>query len=141
MRRWSSDGLLLIGDAAHTMSPAGAIGVNVALATAAVAAQVLFPHFGRGPIANDVLQEVHRLREADVRTLHRFQLAAQGVLLGQGSRNPIVKRITQAAIPLVLRSPLLPRLARRLFFGAPLPPLDPAWSFREPSGVTTIRPG
>jgi 2-polyprenyl-6-methoxyphenol hydroxylase-like FAD-dependent oxidoreductase len=27
---WARDGLLLIGDAAHTMSPAGAIGVNVA---------------------------------------------------------------------------------------------------------------
>jgi len=34
-------------------------------------------------------------------------------------------------IPLFLRSPLLPRVQRRLFFGAPLPPLDPAFSFRE----------
>jgi 2-polyprenyl-6-methoxyphenol hydroxylase-like FAD-dependent oxidoreductase len=130
VRQWSRDGLLLIGDAAHTMSPAGAIGVNVALATAAVAAQVLYPHFGHGPIGRDVLQEVQRLREADVRTLHRFQVGAQGVLLGQGSRNPVVKWVAQTAIPLILRSPLLPRLARRLFFGAPLPPLDPAFSFR-----------
>ena len=29
------------------------------------------------------------------------------------------------------RSPVLPRFQRRLFFGAPLPPLDPAFSFRE----------
>ena len=61
--------MLLIGDAAHTMSPAGAIGVNVAIATAAVAAQVLYPHFGYGPIGHEVLQEVQRLREADVPTL------------------------------------------------------------------------
>jgi 2-polyprenyl-6-methoxyphenol hydroxylase-like FAD-dependent oxidoreductase len=135
MRQWSRDGLLLIGDAAHTMSPAGAIGVNVALATAAVAAQVLYPHFGHGPIGRDVLQEVQRLREADVRTLHRFQLGAQRVLLGQGSSNPVVKWMAQTAIPLVLRSPLLPRLARRLFFGAPLPPIDPAFSFRGGAGV------
>ena len=40
---WARDGLLLIGDAAHTMSPAGAIGVNVAIATAVVAAQEIFP--------------------------------------------------------------------------------------------------
>ena len=130
MREWSRDGLLLIGDAAHTMSPAGAIGVNVALATAAVAAQVLYPHFGHGPIGREVLQEVQRLREADVRTLHRFQLGAQRVLLGQGSRNPLVKWVAQTAIPLIVGSPLLPRLGRRLFFGAPLPPLDPAFSFR-----------
>ena len=131
MRRWSRDGLLLIGDAAHTMSPAGAIGVNVALATAVVAAQVLYGHFGHGTIGREVLQEVQRLREADVRTLHRFQLGAQGVLLGQGSSNPLVRRVVQAAIPLIVRSPLLPRFARRLFFGAPLPPIDSAFSFRE----------
>ena len=130
MREWSRDGLLLIGDAAHTMSPVGAIGVNVALATAAVAAQVLYPHFGHGPIGRDVLQEVQRLREADVRTLHRFQLGAQGVLLGQGSRNPIAKWLAQAAITVIVKSPLMPMIQRRLFFGAPLPPLDPAFSFR-----------
>jgi len=130
MREWSRDGLLLIGDAAHTMSPVGAIGVNVALATAAVAAQVLYPHFGHGPIGREVLQEVQRLREADVRTLHRFQLGAQGVLLGQGSRNPIAKWLAQAAITVIVKSPLMPMIQRRLFFGAPLPPLDPAFSFR-----------
>jgi hypothetical protein len=31
----------------------------------------------------------------------------------------------------VLNSPLLPRMQRRMFFGAPLPPLDPAFSFRQ----------
>jgi 2-polyprenyl-6-methoxyphenol hydroxylase-like FAD-dependent oxidoreductase len=131
VRDWARDGLLLIGDAAHTMSPAGAIGVNVALATAAVAAQELYPHLGHGPIKREVLQAVQRLREDDVRTLHRFQLAAQGVLLRQGSRNPLVKWLAQIFIPLFVRSPLLPRLQRRLFFGAPLPPLDPAFGFRE----------
>jgi hypothetical protein len=35
------------------------------------------------------------------------------------------------ALPIFLRSPLLPRVQRRIFFGAPLPPLDPAFSFRE----------
>ena len=53
VRDWARDGLLLIGDAAHTMSPAGAIGVNVALATAAVAAQEIYPKLGRGPIPRE----------------------------------------------------------------------------------------
>src|SRR5262249_33684055 len=64
---WARDGLLLIGDAAHAMSPMGAIGVNVAIATAAVAAQQLYPRLGHGPIAHAHLQAVQRLREADVR--------------------------------------------------------------------------
>jgi 2-polyprenyl-6-methoxyphenol hydroxylase-like FAD-dependent oxidoreductase len=128
---WSRDGLLLIGDAAHTMSPAGAIGVNVALATAAVAAQQIFPHLGHGPVPHALLDAVQRAREADVRTLHRLQLGAQSVLLGQGSGNPVVRWLVRTLLPLVLRSPLLPRVQRRLFFGAPLPPLDPAFTFRD----------
>src|SRR2546422_2249 len=129
LRDWTRDGLLLIGDAAHTMSPVGAIGVNVAVATAAVAAQELYPHLGHGPIKREVLRAVQRLREDDVRTLHRFQLGVQGVLLRHGSRNPVVKWLVQTVIPVFLRSPLLLRVQRRLFFGAPLPPLDPAFSF------------
>ena len=78
---WARDGLLLIGDAAHTMSPMGAIGVNVALATAAVAAQEIYPRLGRGPIPRADLAAVQRLREPDVRALHRLQLSAQQVLL------------------------------------------------------------
>jgi 2-polyprenyl-6-methoxyphenol hydroxylase-like FAD-dependent oxidoreductase len=127
---WARDGALLIGDAAHTMSPAGAIGVNVAMATAAVAAQVLYPRLGHGTIAAEHLKDVQRLREGDVRTLHRLQLGAQRVLLSQGSGNPLVKWLGPRLLPLLLRSPLLPRVQRRLFFGAPLPPLDPAFSFR-----------
>jgi 2-polyprenyl-6-methoxyphenol hydroxylase-like FAD-dependent oxidoreductase len=122
--------MVLIGDAAHTMSPAGAIGVNVALATAAVAAQDLYPLLGHGPIARDDLATIQQLREGDVRTSHRFQLGAQHVLLAQAGGNPILSWLLPKVLPLLLHSPLLPRVQRRLFFGAPLPPLDPAFSFR-----------
>jgi hypothetical protein len=107
----------------------------VAIATAAVAAQVLYPHFGHGPIGHEVLGEVQRLREPDVRSLHRLQIGAQGILLGQGSRNPVTKWLVQTAIPLLLRSPLVPAVQRRIFFGAPLPPIDPAFSFKEPAAA------
>jgi len=130
MRSWSRDGMLLIGDAAHTMSPAGAIGVNVALATAAVAAQEIYPRLGRGPIPKADLARVQALRDADVRTLHRLQLRAQRVLLSRSGGSPIFGWLAPRLLPLVLRTPLLPRIQRRLFFGVPLPPLDPAFSFR-----------
>jgi 2-polyprenyl-6-methoxyphenol hydroxylase-like FAD-dependent oxidoreductase len=130
VRDWAREGLLLIGDAAHTMSPAGAIGVNVALATAAVAAQEIYPRLGRGPIPASALASVQAQREGDVRTLHALQRRAGRALLGSGSRNPWVRWVVQQALPLAVRSGLFPRLQRRLFFGAPLPPLDPAFSFR-----------
>jgi 2-polyprenyl-6-methoxyphenol hydroxylase-like FAD-dependent oxidoreductase len=131
VKDWARDGMMLIGDAAHTMSPAGAIGVNVALATAAVAAQEIYPLLGHGPIAHNDLTAIQQLREGDVRTLHRFQLGAQRVLLSQAGGNPILSWLLPKVLPLLLHSPLLPRVQRRLFFGAPLPPLDPAFSFRS----------
>ena len=130
VKDWAKDGLLLIGDAAHTMSPVGAIGVNVAIATAAVAAQELFPRLGRGPVPRAELEGVQRAREADVRALHRLQLRAQQVLVAQDQRSRLVQRMMPAALRLLLHSPLMPRIQRRMFFGAPLPPLDAAFSFR-----------
>jgi 2-polyprenyl-6-methoxyphenol hydroxylase-like FAD-dependent oxidoreductase len=131
VKDWARDGLVLIGDSAHTMSPAGAIGVNVALATAAVAAQQIYPLLGHGPIAHEDLAAIQRLREGDVRTLHRLQLGAQRLLLSQSTGNPLLRWLLPKVLPLVLRSPLLPRVQRRLFFGVPLPPLDPGFSFRS----------
>src|SRR5215813_7357205 len=131
MRDWARDGLLLIGDAAHTMSPAGAIGVNVALSTAAVAAQELYPRLGRGPIPREELQSIQRIREADVRTLHRLQLQAQQLLVSPRGSGSIARWVLPSLLTLVLRTPLLPRVQRRMFFGVPMPPLDPAFSFHE----------
>jgi hypothetical protein len=82
------------------------------------------------------LQSVQRLREADVRTLHRLQLRAQQALLSPGSRNPLVRWLVPAILPLVVKSPLLSRVQRRIFFGVPLPPLDPEFSFRESASAS-----
>src|SRR5207249_10865973 len=102
-RDWARDGLLLIGDAAHTMSPAGAIGVNVALATAAVAAQEIYPRLGHGPIPRSALARVQEQRDADVRTMHRLQRLAGRGLLGTASRNPVIRWLLPKALPMAAR--------------------------------------
>jgi 2-polyprenyl-6-methoxyphenol hydroxylase-like FAD-dependent oxidoreductase len=130
VREWARDGVALIGDAAHTMSPAGAIGVNVALATAAVAAHVIFPRLGQGPIPRSALAEIQRLREDDVRTLHRLQRGVAAVI-APGGGTPLTRWLRAALVPLVARTPLLTLIQRRVFFTVPLPPLDPAFSFRN----------
>src|SRR5262245_41614652 len=130
VRDWARDGALLIGDAAHTMSPAGAIGVNVALATAAVAAQEIYPRLGHGPLPRSALVRGQALREPDARALPALRRQAGRTLLGSGSRSPVLRWLVQKMLPLAVRSGLFPRLQRRLFFGVPLPPLDPAFSFR-----------
>jgi 2-polyprenyl-6-methoxyphenol hydroxylase-like FAD-dependent oxidoreductase len=114
VREWAHDGLLLIGDAAHTMSPAGAIGVNVALSTAAVAAQEIFPRLGVGPIQKSALARVQALREEDIRTMHRLQRTAGSTLLGTGSGNPMIRWATPRLMALAIRVGLFPILQRRL---------------------------
>src|SRR5256885_16501156 len=93
--------------------------------SAAVAAQELYPHLGHGPIKREVLRAVQRLREDDVRTLHRFQLGVQGVLLRHGSRNPVVKWLRPTAVPRFFRPPRPPGAHRPAFSPAPLPPPSP----------------
>ena len=41
LRRWYVDGMLLLGDAAHAMSPVGGVGINLAVADAVAAARIL----------------------------------------------------------------------------------------------------
>lgn len=55
LRRWHTPGLLCIGDAAHAMSPAGGVGINLAIQDAVAAANLLA----------EPLRERH-LREADL---------------------------------------------------------------------------
>ena len=131
VHEWARDGLLLIGDAAHTMSPAGAIGVNVAISTAAVAAQEIYPRLGAGPIPKTALARVQALRDKDVRTLHKLQRTAGTTLLGTGSGNPVVRWVVPRLMALAVKVGLFPILQRRLFFGVPLPPLDPAFRFTD----------
>ena len=130
VRQWSRDGLLLIGDAAHTMSPTWGVGVNVALVTAAVAAQVIFPRIGRGSIPAGELAQVQRAREGDVRLLHRFQRNVQQALIVQPYTNPWLARLLPQLLPFLLLSPILPLLQRWLLFETSMPAIDREFSFR-----------
>ena len=49
LRQWYRPGLLCLGDAAHAMSPAGGVGINLAIQDAVAAANSLGPAFDRAP--------------------------------------------------------------------------------------------
>ena len=49
LKRWHLPGLLCIGDAAHAMSPAGGVGINLAIQDAVAAANILAGPFRAGP--------------------------------------------------------------------------------------------
>lgn len=73
LRRWHRPGLLCIGDAAHAMSPAGGVGINLAIQDAVATANLL------GPILRDrtptpaELDAVRRRRLPPARITQMFQ--------------------------------------------------------------------
>ena len=58
LKRWYTDGLLLIGDAAHAMSPVGGVGINLAVADAVATARMLAGPLRSGTVSTRQLARV-----------------------------------------------------------------------------------
>jgi len=70
---WHKPGLLLIGDAAHVMSPVGGVGINYAIQDAVVAANVLSDRLKSDRVTDAELAEVQRQREWPTRVVQAMQ--------------------------------------------------------------------
>lgn len=87
--RWYHPGVLLLGDAAHPMSPIRAQGINMALRDAIAAANHLVPCLSQGATADidAVLPQIQAQREPEIIKAQRLQSqeAAQAELLEQSA--------------------------------------------------------
>jgi 2-polyprenyl-6-methoxyphenol hydroxylase-like FAD-dependent oxidoreductase len=79
--RWYRPGLLLIGDAAHVMSPVGGVGINYAIQDAVVAANVLGGKLRYGIVAQRDLARVQHLRALPTHFIQMLQSQVQQRLL------------------------------------------------------------
>ena len=77
LRRWHRSGLLCIGDAAHAMSPVGGVGINLAIADAVAAANILTGPLKEGRVRSRDLRAVQLRRELPTRMIQAFQSVAQ----------------------------------------------------------------
>jgi len=114
---WHKPGLLLIGDAAHVMSPVGGVGINYAIQDAAVGANVLTKPLLAGSVSEADLAEVQRQREWPTRAIQAMQSFMQKNLIGAALRAQ-----TALTVPwqfrLFSRIPILRDLpARMIAFG------------------------
>jgi len=84
LQRWHKPGLLLIGDAAHAMSPIGGVGINLAIQDAVAAANALAqPLLAGGPIDEPLLASIQRRREWPVKVVQRVQILMQKQLISR----------------------------------------------------------
>jgi 2-polyprenyl-6-methoxyphenol hydroxylase-like FAD-dependent oxidoreductase len=117
LTRWYRPGLLLIGDAAHTMSPVAGVGINYAIQDAAATANVLSGKLKYGIVQTSDLAAVQRQRALPTGIIQLFQSLIQNRLLGRALRTKQSELFT----PLQRRLMRLPfiqyMLARLIAFG------------------------
>jgi 2-polyprenyl-6-methoxyphenol hydroxylase-like FAD-dependent oxidoreductase len=116
--RWYRPGLLLIGDAAHVMSPVGGVGINYAIQDAVVAANVL-----SGPLEESQsrlvdlgvrhLAAVQRRRELPTRLIQWAQAVIQQQVLARTLRSnePFAPPLP---LRLLLRVPIVRNIPARI---------------------------
>lgn len=82
VRQWHAPGVLFLGDAAHTMSPAGGQGLNLAIRDTFVAANHLIDALGAGrPVDPALLQRIQDERQPEIDAVQAAQTRAGRMVL------------------------------------------------------------
>ncbi len=84
LKRWHRPGLLCIGDAAHAMSPAGGVGINLAIQDAVATAQILRHPLRAGTLTETDLAAVQRRRMMPTRVIQAMQRVLHRVIFQNG---------------------------------------------------------
>jgi len=101
--KWYKPGVLLLGDAAHPMSPIRAQGINMALRDVIVAVDLLAPLFTSGANYNAIdlaLSKIQAAREPEIKRIQKLQKneAIRAELI---KNNPIIRSLLSLFSPLV----------------------------------------
>ena len=130
LRRWYTDGLLFIGDAAHAMSPIGGVGINLAVADAVAAGRILAKPLRRGSVTTRDLAKVQARRWLPAVIIQRVQRLVQdraiAVALDAGSSIGAAPR----AVRIAARIPALGAIVAYGVAIGPLPEHAPDYARR-----------
>jgi 2-polyprenyl-6-methoxyphenol hydroxylase-like FAD-dependent oxidoreductase len=81
LEKWWNPGVLCIGDAAHTMSPIGGVGVNIAVQDAVAASNMLAAPLREGRLSDSDLAAVQVYRMRPVRMTQAAQIFLQNRII------------------------------------------------------------
>ena len=113
LTRWCKPGLLMIGDAAHAMSPIGGVGINLAVQDAVAAANLLAEPLFSNSVSLEDLQKVEKRRRFPTVITQALQVFLQSRVLDR-----VLKLSRQPEPPLLIRLvdrfPALQRIPARL---------------------------
>lgn len=129
LRRWYSDGLLLIGDAAHAMSPVGGVGINLAVADAVAAARALAVPLRAGRVPTRTLARIQARRWVPTALIQGMQrvIHARVIVAAVSGSAPAAPPL---AVRVVGRVPFLRSVAGYAVAIGPLPERAPAYARR-----------
>ncbi|WP_034089986.1 FAD-dependent monooxygenase [Streptacidiphilus albus] len=114
--RWAVDGLVLIGDAAHTHSPIGAQGINLAIQDAVVLHPLLVASLAAGDAGAGFLAAFERGRSADIEAVMRTQRIQSKAMLAHGA---VVTWLRPKMAAVLQRTPLFGKVLRSIAYGNP----------------------
>jgi 2-polyprenyl-6-methoxyphenol hydroxylase-like FAD-dependent oxidoreductase len=116
LSRWHVPGLLFLGDAAHTMGPAGAQGLNLAIRDAFVAANHVLDAVTAGsPVGDDVFAAIEAERRPEITGAQTGQLRAYGMV----QKPLLVQHLMFTMLGLVMRFKPFPAIEG--------PPVEPRY--------------
>ncbi|MEV0205457.1 FAD-dependent oxidoreductase [Streptomyces sp. NPDC050788] len=114
--RWATDGLVLIGDAAHTHSPIGAQGINLAVQDAVVLHPILVEAVRLCDTSAAFLSRFEETRAPDIEAMMRLQGMQSKAMLSTGA---FATKVRPRLAAVVRHTPLYRRILRTIAYGNP----------------------
>ena len=102
---WATQGALLLGDAAHTMSPVAAQGLNLAIRDSIVAANHLIPALAKTSHQNkldEITKKIQAERSTEIETIQKLQSLPPKILFN----NTILTRLLFRIVPILIKGQL-----------------------------------